>query len=74
MAVRSCARKEAVAEERQKARKFLAHLLAEEVGPADEVGQRLVGNDALAHSLAQGHALRLLLLTHLPHSTAQRSM
>jgi hypothetical protein len=49
-----------------------AHPLEEEPGPADEVGQRLVGDDALRHRLAQLHRLGLLLLAHLQRPAVQQ--
>jgi hypothetical protein len=40
-----------------------ANAQEEEPGAAYEVGQRLVGDDALRHSVTQRHRLRLLVVT-----------
>lgn len=41
------------------------NLYHEEVGPPDEVGKSLVGDDLLLYGLPQAHRLCLLRLTHL---------
>jgi hypothetical protein len=40
-----------------------AHAAEEQPGAADEVGQGLIGNDLVGHSVTQPHGLGLLLVT-----------
>jgi hypothetical protein len=46
----------------------------EEVGPADEVREGLVGDDPALHRLAQPHALGLLVLAHLQLARVQERL
>jgi hypothetical protein len=40
-----------------------AHAQEEQPGAANEVRERLIGDDALRHSVTQRHRLRLLVVT-----------